>query len=65
VAEKIRVVIEKGPFRFEKDVIPTTVSLGIAVWAGGEDGAEELYKRADASLYLAKQAGRNRVGPPA
>jgi diguanylate cyclase (GGDEF)-like protein len=64
VAEKIRVVVEKAAFRYEKDVIPTTVSLGIALWLGGEDGPQELYQRADESLYAAKQGGRNRVGRP-
>jgi diguanylate cyclase (GGDEF)-like protein len=63
VAEKIRQVVEKGAFRFENDMIPTTVSLGIALWLGGEDGAEAVYQRADASLYAAKQSGRNRIGP--
>jgi diguanylate cyclase (GGDEF)-like protein len=64
VAEKVRVVVEKGSFRFEKDVILMTVSVGIAVWLGGEDGPDQIYQRADESLYAAKQAGRNRVGPP-
>jgi diguanylate cyclase (GGDEF)-like protein len=64
VADKIRAVVEKASFRFEKDVIPTTVSLGVAMLLGGEDSAENFYQRADASLYAAKQSGRNRVGPP-
>ena len=62
VAEKIRAVVEATSFLFEKHVIPTTVSLGIAVWLGGDDSADDLYKRADAGLYFsAKQGGRNRV----
>jgi diguanylate cyclase (GGDEF)-like protein len=63
VAEKVRNVVQSTTFRFEKTVIPTTVSLGVAVWLGGEDTADTLYKRADVSLYAAKQGGRNRVGP--
>jgi diguanylate cyclase (GGDEF)-like protein len=61
VAEKIRQVVEKTSFRFEQQVILTTVSLGVAVWAGGEDRPEELYKRADTALYAAKEGGRNRA----
>ncbi|HKQ69683.1 MAG TPA: GGDEF domain-containing protein [Polyangiaceae bacterium] len=61
VAEKIRAVIQTGTFRFEKHVIPTTVSLGISSWLGGDDTGEDLYKRADTALYAAKQGGRNRV----
>jgi diguanylate cyclase (GGDEF)-like protein len=63
LAEKVRAVVEKATFRYGKDVIPTTISLGITMWLGGEDGAEPFYQRADASLYAAKQGGRNRVGP--
>jgi diguanylate cyclase (GGDEF)-like protein len=37
-----------------------TCSAGIAVWDGEEDG-ETLLGRADAAMYAAKQAGRNRV----
>jgi len=61
VAEKVRVVVETTTFRFEKNLIPTTVSLGFAVWLGGDDGAEALFQRADTALYAAKQGGRNRV----
>jgi diguanylate cyclase (GGDEF)-like protein len=63
VAEKVRNVVMNTPFHFEKNAIPTTVSLGVALWQGGEDTAEALYKRADVSLYAAKEGGRNRVGP--
>lgn len=60
VAEKVRVVVEATTFRFEKNVIPTTVSLGFAIWLGGDDGADALFKRADTALYAAKQGGKNR-----
>jgi two-component system cell cycle response regulator len=57
----VRVVIESTPFKFEKHVIPTTVSLGFTIWLGGEDSADALFQRADAALYAAKEAGRNRA----
>lgn len=40
--------------------VPITVSLGVATWIAGET-AEQLVGRADAALYAAKGAGRNRV----
>jgi diguanylate cyclase (GGDEF)-like protein len=54
-------VVESTTFRFEKKVMPTTISLGVATWLGGEDTADALYNRADNALYAAKQGGRNRV----
>ncbi len=38
-----------------------TVSMGVAVFPTHGDTAEELLQVADAALYLAKNAGRNRV----
>jgi diguanylate cyclase (GGDEF)-like protein len=60
VADKVRLVTEATPFRFEKQVIKATVSLGVAVWRGGDDAADALYQRADTALYAAKEGGRNR-----
>lgn len=37
-----------------------TVSIGVATWIAGE-APEQLVARADAALYIAKSAGRNRV----
>ncbi len=37
-----------------------TASVGLAIWDGREP-AQRLTERADAALYLAKQAGRNRA----
>ena len=48
--------------RFEHDgkVIPVTVSVGAAV-EGKVDDAQAFIAAADAAMYEAKRAGRNRV----
>jgi two-component system cell cycle response regulator len=62
VAERLRGDVEKDAFATRAGAtIPVTVSIGIAEWLGPSDNAEELVKRADAALYAAKRAGRNRV----
>ena len=39
-----------------------TISCGVAAWsATPADGATDVLRRADAALYRAKRAGRNRV----
>ena len=38
-----------------------TVSVGVAWDAGGGGDLNALFRRADAALYAAKRAGRNRV----
>ena len=42
--------------------VDVTVSFGVSAWDGrGEFDFRELFDRADAALYAAKDAGRNRV----
>lgn len=51
--ERIRAAVERK--------LSLTVSVGVAEGLDGES-AEDLLRRADAALYLAKSCGRNRVG---
>jgi diguanylate cyclase (GGDEF)-like protein len=60
-AEKVRRIVETTRFKHEQQLIPCTVSLGVAAQRGDETEANALYKAADDCLYQAKQGGRNRV----
>jgi diguanylate cyclase (GGDEF)-like protein len=60
VAERARVTVETTPIAYHGREIGVTVSLGVAQRRAGE-GRDDLLVRADAALYAAKQAGRNRV----
>jgi diguanylate cyclase (GGDEF)-like protein len=60
-AEKVRRIVEATPFKHERDIVPCTVSLGVAATGAEEASGEDLYKRADERLYEAKQGGRNRT----
>jgi two-component system, cell cycle response regulator len=61
VAERIRNAVASTRVEDEAgEPIPVTVSIGSAVYYAGE-GIESLLGRADAGMYLAKSAGRNRV----
>ncbi len=57
LAERLRATIEGHPFEHG----PTTVSLGIATTCSTHRDARTLLAAADAALYRAKDAGRNRV----
>ena len=60
-AERLRKTISdlmvKSP---DGDIIPTTVSIGVAAYRPGES-LEALIDRADRAMYRAKSGGRNRV----
>jgi len=61
VAERLVLAAAKQPVSAEDGsaLPPVTFSLGLAALAG-EQSAEQLLQAADAALYRAKQAGRNR-----
>jgi diguanylate cyclase (GGDEF)-like protein len=60
LAERLRRSVAAEPEQDGADVIPVTLSLGVAAWER-ELSARELLSRADQRLYAAKRAGRNRV----
>ena len=60
VAEAMRAALAAAPVAFEGVAIPVTVSIGAAT-AFASDGLDALLAEADAALYRAKGAGRNRV----
>lgn len=60
-AERIRKKIEEARFEWEEKIIPVTISLGVATIHGGENVPDPMVHRADAALYAAKRAGKNRV----
>lgn len=60
IAEKLRQSVAAQPVR-QKDVeIPVTLSIGASQFDGTES-TEQTVNRADAALYRAKNAGRDRV----
>lgn len=62
LAEKIRRSVEELRYVNEKINISFTISIGVASFIPKPgDTAESLIKMADKALYLAKDAGRNRV----
>ncbi len=60
-AEKIRRLVEGRVFGPEESQLQVTVSIGVAALHQGDPGPDALLSRADALLYEAKAAGRNRV----
>jgi two-component system cell cycle response regulator len=61
LAERVRAEVETFVFDDKRQPIPVTVSVGVAYWFDQPDSATQLIADADAALYKAKEAGRNRV----
>jgi two-component system cell cycle response regulator len=63
VAERLRMVVAEMPFRVGEAAteVSVTISIGLAVTADARESSDSLLRRADAALYAAKEAGRNRV----
>jgi len=63
LAERLREAVEEA----QPAGIPVTISLGVSAASGAQVDYDTLFRAADAALYDAKRAGRNRVSaaPPA
>lgn len=61
LAERLRERINKYPYLAGDMLIEVTASLGVAELHGDDTDFRALLQRADAALYAAKHAGRNRV----
>jgi diguanylate cyclase (GGDEF)-like protein len=61
VAERIRKAIESSAWRWSGTQYPITTSCGVANYPATVGDVNNLRVAADAALYKAKQAGRNRV----
>lgn len=59
--ERLRAAVAAEPFRAEGIEHVITVSIGIAALAPGDRQFDDLLRRADKALYVAKTGGRNRV----
>jgi diguanylate cyclase (GGDEF)-like protein len=60
IAERVRHAVATAPFQPDGQVRPLSVSVGAVVFRG-RLSVDALLARADALLYAAKQAGRDRV----
>ena len=58
IGEKILAVLNR-PYDLDGQEYHNTPSVGITLFGGGNDGIDELMKRADLAMYEAKAMGRN------
>jgi len=61
IAERLRAAVAAAAHQTAKGTVRVTVSLGVATAPDDADDASALIEAADAALYRAKQAGRDRV----
>ena len=60
-AEQLRKLVADEAVVFEGDTINTTISAGVSTICGDTVSVEQFIRTADENLYIAKNAGRNRV----
>lgn len=60
VADRMRAAVADRPILVEGDLVPMTVSIGVAV-AAHRNHLDDAMTEADAAVYEAKASGRNRV----
>ena len=60
VAEKLRLGLDK-PYLLNDFECHSTVSIGISLFRGHLESAEDLLQHADVAMYQAKMAGRNAI----
>ncbi|MDO8520012.1 MAG: GGDEF domain-containing protein [Deltaproteobacteria bacterium] len=63
-AERVRLLVEKQKIFYEGKSVSVTISCGVAVFEAGMKDYDALISLADKRLYVAKEAGRNRVKGP-
>jgi diguanylate cyclase (GGDEF)-like protein/PAS domain S-box-containing protein len=63
VAERIRVAVSQLSISSPRGSTTLTISAGICSCLPGDESLDEVTKRADAALYMAKAAGRNCIHP--
>jgi diguanylate cyclase (GGDEF)-like protein/PAS domain S-box-containing protein len=60
VAEKLRLALDK-PYELNDFEYHCTASIGISLFRGHQESAEDLLQHADVAMYQAKVAGRNAI----
>ena len=58
--EEIRKSVEKHNIEYEKNMIKTTITIGLVFYKDGET-LDSLIKEVDSQLYIGKENGRNRI----
>lgn len=59
IVERLWQAVSGKPFIFEHELIPVTISIGVAELGERVEDLDTLMRHADEALYQAKQAGRN------